>query len=61
MNRNVNIFLAAINHIWISGRLNMTKEVTNDAVTYGWYSPSNGKRIPDTKALGDASGLYVSG
>ncbi|CAH0716828.1 unnamed protein product, partial [Brenthis ino] len=48
-----------VDHIWISGRLNMTKDITNDAVSYSWYNPVTGKRIPDPKS-GDASiGLYM--
>ncbi|XP_053621401.1 uncharacterized protein LOC128681491 isoform X2 [Plodia interpunctella] len=49
-----------IGHIWISGRLNMTKDAT-DTVSYTWYNPSNGKRIYDSVHAADAAtlGLYV--
>ncbi|KAH9645031.1 hypothetical protein HF086_005576 [Spodoptera exigua] len=43
-------FLTAIEHIWIAGRLNMTKDILTDTVRYSWYNPNNGKRIPDPKA-----------
>ncbi|RVE53141.1 hypothetical protein evm_002238 [Chilo suppressalis] len=36
-----------IRHIWISGRLRMTKEQQSDSITYTWYNPSNGKTIND--------------
>ncbi|CAH0698078.1 unnamed protein product [Spodoptera exigua] len=39
-----------IEHIWIAGRLNMTKDILTDTVRYSWYNPNNGKRIPDPKA-----------
>ncbi|CAB3262116.1 unnamed protein product [Arctia plantaginis] len=49
-----------IEHIWISGRLNMTKDVFTDAISYAWYNPNNAKRIPDPKAFGDSTiGLYM--
>ncbi|XP_068622282.1 uncharacterized protein [Battus philenor] len=45
-----------VEHIWISGRLNMTKDVNSDQVVYAWQNPINGKRIPDTKS--DNESLY---
>uniref|UniRef100_A0A2A4JEZ4 C-type lectin domain-containing protein n=1 Tax=Heliothis virescens TaxID=7102 RepID=A0A2A4JEZ4_HELVI len=49
-----------IEHIWVSGRLNMTKDVSTDTVHYAWYNPNGGKRIPDPKAMGDSKlGLYM--
>ncbi|XP_026323269.1 uncharacterized protein LOC113232706 [Hyposmocoma kahamanoa] len=49
-----------VNHVWISGRLNMTKDINNDVVSYSWNNPSSGKRIPDPKTFGDStSGLYM--
>ncbi|XP_052742905.1 macrophage mannose receptor 1 [Bicyclus anynana] len=49
-----------IEHIWISGRLNMTKEVVSDKVTYYWQSPDTGRIIPDPKSFGEASkGIYM--
>ncbi|CAH1643039.1 unnamed protein product [Spodoptera littoralis] len=40
-----------IEHIWIAGRLNMTKDILTETVSYSWYNPNNGKRIPDPKAV----------
>ncbi|XP_039747998.1 macrophage mannose receptor 1-like [Pararge aegeria] len=49
-----------IEHIWISGRLNMTKDIPTDKITYFWHNPANGKRIPDPKSFSDTSiGLYM--
>ncbi|XP_026736681.1 macrophage mannose receptor 1-like [Trichoplusia ni] len=48
-----------IEHIWISGRLNMTKDVATDTVSYAWYNPLNTKRIPDPKGLADSSSAYM--
>lgn len=49
-----------VEHVWISGRLNMTKDITTDNINYAWYNPNNGKRIPDPKAFGDSTiGLYM--
>ncbi|XP_075988553.1 uncharacterized protein LOC142984679 isoform X2 [Anticarsia gemmatalis] len=49
-----------VEHIWISGRLNMTKDILTDTVNYAWYNPNNAKRIPDPKAFGDSTiGLYM--
>ncbi|XP_047541452.1 uncharacterized protein LOC125074225 isoform X2 [Vanessa atalanta] len=49
-----------VEHIWISGRLNMTKDIASDAITYSWYNPANNKRILDPKSFGDSSiGLYM--
>lgn len=54
------MFVLAIEHIWISGRLNMSKDINTDAINYAWYNPNNAKRIPDPKAFGDSTiGLYV--
>ncbi|CAH0404249.1 unnamed protein product [Chilo suppressalis] len=36
-----------IRHIWISGRLRMTKEQQSDSITYTWYNPRNRKTIND--------------
>ncbi|XP_060808594.1 uncharacterized protein LOC106138571, partial [Amyelois transitella] len=49
-----------IGHIWIAGRLNMSKDA-NDAVSYLWYNPANGRRIYDSVHVSDAAtlGLYV--
>lgn len=55
-----NLF-SAVEHIWISGRLNMTKDVNTDGIAYLWYNPINSKRIPDPKNFGDSTiGVYVS-
>ncbi|XP_013175936.1 PREDICTED: uncharacterized protein LOC106124037 isoform X1 [Papilio xuthus] len=43
-----------VEHIWISGRLNMTKDPNSDLVTYAWQNPITGKRIPDSKSEGEA-------
>ncbi|CAH2056495.1 unnamed protein product, partial [Iphiclides podalirius] len=49
-----------VEHIWISGRLNMTKDANTEQVTYTWTNPANGRRIPDTKADGEfIDGLYM--
>ncbi|KPJ16267.1 hypothetical protein RR48_03184 [Papilio machaon] len=48
----------AVEHIWISGRLNMTKDPNSDLVTYAWQNPITGKRIPDSKSEGEA--LFAS-
>lgn len=54
-------YFLAVNHVWVAGRLNMTKDINNDIVSYSWSNPSNGKRVPDPKTFGDTtSGLYVS-
>ncbi|XP_059058831.1 uncharacterized protein LOC131852206 [Achroia grisella] len=48
-----------IDHIWISGRLNMTKDAS-DGVKYLWHNPTNGKRIYDKSQSRDTSNeLYV--
>ncbi|KAI8441620.1 hypothetical protein MSG28_015184 [Choristoneura fumiferana] len=49
-----------VRHVWISGRLNMTKDISTDAVTYLWYNPVNKKRIPDPKNFGQqVFGAYM--
>lgn len=49
-----------VEHIWISGRLNMTKDVNTDGIAYLWYNPINSKRIPDPKSFGDSAiGVYM--
>lgn len=53
------LFLA-VHHVWISGRLNMTKDVTSDAVSFVWYNPNNRRRIHDVKTGGNSGTLYVS-
>lgn len=48
-----------IGHIWISGRLNMSKDAA-DAVTYSWQNPANGKKIYDPMHYNDpAFTLYM--
>ncbi|XP_052757065.1 macrophage mannose receptor 1-like isoform X2 [Galleria mellonella] len=47
-----------IGHIWISGRLNMTKDATEN-INYVWYNPANGKRIYDSLQNEISYGLYV--
>ncbi|XP_045782527.1 uncharacterized protein LOC123879066 [Maniola jurtina] len=42
-----------VEHIWISGRLDMRKDVSSDMATYTWYNPANGKRIPHPKTYND--------
>ncbi|KAM3955617.1 macrophage mannose receptor 1 [Aphomia sociella] len=46
-----------ISHIWISGRLNISKDATDD-VNYMWYNPTNGKRIYDS-VNDEQYGLFV--
>ncbi|XP_028033716.1 uncharacterized protein LOC114245666 [Bombyx mandarina] len=48
-----------VEHIWVSGHLNITKDIATDAVTYAWYNPSNGKRLPDPKSFADNIGLFM--
>ncbi|PZC84847.1 uncharacterized protein LOC110369609 [Helicoverpa armigera] len=48
-----------IEHIWVSGRLNLTKDLTTDAVHYSWYNPNGGKRIPDPRSGDAKTGLYM--
>ncbi|XP_030031942.2 uncharacterized protein LOC115448609 [Manduca sexta] len=48
-----------IEHVWVSGRLNMTKDVATEGVSYSWFNPSNGKRIPDHKSGDSTLGLYM--
>ncbi|KAJ0170157.1 hypothetical protein K1T71_014085 [Dendrolimus kikuchii] len=48
-----------VEHIWISGRLNMTKDVATETTSYAWFNPSTGKRIPDSKSFGDSSIGYM--
>ncbi|KAJ8707005.1 hypothetical protein PYW08_011139 [Mythimna loreyi] len=49
-----------IEHIWISGRLNMTKEIATDTVRFSWYNPNSGKSIPSPKAAGGITpGQYM--
>ncbi|CAK1549032.1 unnamed protein product [Leptosia nina] len=38
-----------VEHIWISGRLNMTKDAS-ESVSYAWWNPISGKRIVDPKS-----------
>ncbi|XP_041987373.1 uncharacterized protein LOC121739108 [Aricia agestis] len=40
-----------VEHIWISGRLNMTRDAATDEVSYYWYNPTNDKIIPDPKTV----------
>ncbi|KAL0809823.1 hypothetical protein ABMA28_011315 [Loxostege sticticalis] len=48
-----------IHHIWIAGRLNMTKDAS-DTVSYSWYNPTNGKKIYDPIHFTDpAFALYM--
>ncbi|XP_072937739.1 uncharacterized protein [Epargyreus clarus] len=49
-----------VEHVWISGRLNMSKDQNTDLLSYSWYNPGNGRRIPDHKSFGDSVvGLYM--
>ncbi|CAG9573788.1 unnamed protein product [Danaus chrysippus] len=47
-----------VEHVWISGRLNMSRDVATDVTSYTWYNPTTGKKIPDPKN-GDNTGLYM--
>lgn len=60
MGLNLFFIFLAIDHVWIAGRLNMTKD-SEANINYMWYNPYNGKRILDNGQLKDPSlGLYVS-
>ncbi|CAH2056492.1 unnamed protein product, partial [Iphiclides podalirius] len=49
-----------VEHIWVSGRLNMTKDPNTELVTYLWLNPVNGKRLPDPKTDGEhLYGIYM--
>ncbi|CAK1593505.1 unnamed protein product [Parnassius mnemosyne] len=49
-----------VEHIWISGRLNVTKDVNSELVTYAWHNPINKKKIPNPKSDGESTyGLYM--
>ncbi|VVC89703.1 unnamed protein product, partial [Leptidea sinapis] len=56
--QRMNGTLATVEHIWISGHLNMTKDPVSDVTAYSWWNPATSKRVPDPK--GDFPGLYLT-
>ncbi|XP_063631401.1 uncharacterized protein LOC134802692 [Cydia splendana] len=49
-----------VEHIWISGRLNITKDLATEDIKYGWYNPFNNKAIPDPKTRRNSQGIYTA-